>query len=197
MRLSTQQNTRITSYTEEGKSNSAINILTRKYQQWSSQGCVQQFTGRIGQTIGMGCDTLRVYHLPAIAAILFYWIRMKVVQQLTCLTQAVPMLRGIRPVSCWSCPRTTLSNKIKSVLTRSAKWSTWLFGFDVTAAGLLCLCRTAALVVPAPDALDRLALGFNSITIKCHAQTLNISAASLTGLCIIVSWSAKYKVFSQ
>jgi len=30
-----------------------------------------------------------VYGLPAIAAILFYWIRMKVVQQLTCLTQAV------------------------------------------------------------------------------------------------------------
>jgi len=27
-----------------------------------------------------------VYRLPAIAAILFYWIRMKVVQQLTCLT---------------------------------------------------------------------------------------------------------------
>ena len=27
-----------------------------------------------------------VYCLPAIAAILFYWIRMKVVQQLTCLT---------------------------------------------------------------------------------------------------------------
>ena len=31
--------------------------------------------------------------LPAIAAILFYWIRMKVVQQLTC-----------RPVSCWTRP---------------------------------------------------------------------------------------------
>ena len=27
-----------------------------------------------------------VYHLPAIAASLFYWIRMKVVQQLTCVT---------------------------------------------------------------------------------------------------------------
>jgi len=27
-----------------------------------------------------------VYCLPAIAAVLFYWIRMKVVQQLTCLT---------------------------------------------------------------------------------------------------------------
>jgi len=27
-----------------------------------------------------------MYRLAAIAAILFYWIRMKVVQQLTCLT---------------------------------------------------------------------------------------------------------------
>ena len=41
-----------------------------------------------------------VYRLRAIAAILFYWIRMEVVQQLTCLTQAVPMVRPIRPVSC-------------------------------------------------------------------------------------------------
>jgi len=41
-----------------------------------------------------------VYRLPAIAAILFCWIRMKVVQQLTCLTQVVPMVRPIRPVSC-------------------------------------------------------------------------------------------------
>jgi len=31
-----------------------------------------------------------VYRLPAIAAILFYWIRMKVVQQLTCLTLGRP-----------------------------------------------------------------------------------------------------------
>ena len=31
-----------------------------------------------------------VYHLPAIAASLFYWIRMKVVQQLTCVTLQRP-----------------------------------------------------------------------------------------------------------
>ena len=31
-----------------------------------------------------------VYRLPAIAAILFYWITMKVVQQLTCLTPGRP-----------------------------------------------------------------------------------------------------------
>jgi len=31
-----------------------------------------------------------VYRLPAIAAILFYWIRMKVVQQLTCLILGRP-----------------------------------------------------------------------------------------------------------
>jgi len=31
-----------------------------------------------------------VYCLPAIAAILFYWIRMNVVQQLTCLTLSRP-----------------------------------------------------------------------------------------------------------
>ena len=31
-----------------------------------------------------------VYRLPAVAAILFYWIRMKVVQQLTCLTLGRP-----------------------------------------------------------------------------------------------------------
>jgi len=31
-----------------------------------------------------------VYRLPAIAAILFYWITMKVVQQLTCLTLGRP-----------------------------------------------------------------------------------------------------------
>ena len=141
----------------------------------------------------MGWDTLCVYRLPAIAAILFHWISMNVVQQLTCLTQTIPMVRPIGPMSCWSRPWTTRSNKIKSVLTRSAKWSTWLFGFDATAASLLCFCGTAALVVPAPDALDRLALGFNSITIKWHAQTLNVSAAPLTGLCIIVSSSAKSK----
>ena len=44
----------------------------------------------------------------AIAAILlFYWIRMKVVQQQTCLTLGKSMVRPIRPVSCWtrpSCP---------------------------------------------------------------------------------------------
>jgi len=31
-----------------------------------------------------------MYRLPAIAAILFYWIMMKVVQQLTCLTLGRP-----------------------------------------------------------------------------------------------------------
>jgi len=31
-----------------------------------------------------------VYRLPAIAAILFYWITMKVVQHLTCLTLGRP-----------------------------------------------------------------------------------------------------------
>jgi len=31
-----------------------------------------------------------VYRLPPIAAILFYWIRMKVVQQLTCPTLGRP-----------------------------------------------------------------------------------------------------------
>ena len=31
-----------------------------------------------------------VYRLPAIAAVLFYWIRTKVVQQLTCLTLGSP-----------------------------------------------------------------------------------------------------------
>jgi len=40
-----------------------------------------------------------VYRQPAIAAILFYWIRMTVVQQI-CLAWAVPMVRPIRPVSC-------------------------------------------------------------------------------------------------
>ena len=40
-----------------------------------------------------------VYRLPAIAAIL-YWITMKAVQQLTGLTEAGPMDRPIRPVSC-------------------------------------------------------------------------------------------------
>ena len=46
-----------------------------------------------------------VYHLPAITAILFYWIRMKVVQKPTCLTYTVPMVRPIQLVSCWTCPR--------------------------------------------------------------------------------------------
>jgi len=45
-----------------------------------------------------------VYRLPAIAAIL-YWITMKAVQQLTGLTEAGPMDRPIRPVSCWTRPR--------------------------------------------------------------------------------------------
>jgi len=35
-------------------------------------------------------DNLRSVSLPAIAAILFYWIRMRVVQQLTCLTLGRP-----------------------------------------------------------------------------------------------------------
>ena len=57
-----------------------------------------------------------MYHLPAVAAILFYWIRIKVVQQLTCLTLDRPnglaystgeMLRGVPvvhpvPQSGWS-----------------------------------------------------------------------------------------------
>jgi len=40
-----------------------------------------------------------VYRLPAIAAILFYWIAMKAVQQLTGLTQAGPM---DRPIDRWA-----------------------------------------------------------------------------------------------
>ena len=46
-----------------------------------------------------------MYRLPTIAAILFYWITMKAVQQLTGLTLAGPMVRPIRPVSCWTRPR--------------------------------------------------------------------------------------------
>jgi len=42
-----------------------------------NQRRVQQLTSRIG-------DSQQA--MPAIAAILFHWIRMKVVQQLTCLT---------------------------------------------------------------------------------------------------------------
>ena len=41
--------------------------------------------GRVQQLTGYVED-----RLPAIAAILFYWIRMKVVQQLTCLTLGSP-----------------------------------------------------------------------------------------------------------
>ena len=63
-------------------------------------GRVQQLTGRIGRTIDRQAIHYVVYRLSTIAAILFYWIRMKVVQQLTCLTQVVPMVRPIRPVSC-------------------------------------------------------------------------------------------------
>jgi len=75
----------------------------------NDQGHVQQLTGRLGWTIGTDCQTGQlldsfhpypveqngrdcrqaihyiVYRLPAIAAILFYGIMMKVVQQLTCL----------------------------------------------------------------------------------------------------------------
>ena len=40
------------------------------------------------------------YCVPAIAAILFYWIRMKVVQQQTCLRYPVPIVWPIPPVSC-------------------------------------------------------------------------------------------------
>jgi len=45
-----------------------------------------------------------MYRLPAIAAILFYWITMKAVQQRTGLTYAGPMDRPIRRVSCWTRP---------------------------------------------------------------------------------------------
>jgi len=58
--------------------------------------------------------------------------------------------------------------KTIQLLTRSAKWSTWLFGFDKT-AGLSYFCGTVALSVTATDALDRLELCFN--TIKYHSLT--------------------------
>ena len=49
-----------------------------------------------------------VYRLSTTAAILFYWITMKAVQQLTGLTQAGPMDRPIiRPVSYWTRPWNT------------------------------------------------------------------------------------------
>jgi len=86
-------------------------------------GCVQQLTGRIGRTmldrsavsfhtyaVEQNVSDCRqaihyvVYRLPATADILFYWIRMKVVQQPTCLTRAIPMVQPIRPVSCRTCP---------------------------------------------------------------------------------------------
>jgi len=52
-----------------------------------------------------------VYHLPADPAILFYWIRMKVVQQLTCLTLGCPNgpaystgeLLNTLPLPCLAC----------------------------------------------------------------------------------------------
>jgi len=59
------------------------------------QGRVQQLTGQIGRTIGtayvrqVSCWTTVIliqWNKMAVAAILFYWMRMKVVQQLTCLT---------------------------------------------------------------------------------------------------------------
>ena len=43
-----------------------------------------------GHTTVILCDRLVVYCLPAITVILFYWIRMKVVQQLTGLTLGRP-----------------------------------------------------------------------------------------------------------
>ena len=45
-----------------------------------------------------------VCRLPAITAILFHWITMKAVLQLTGLTLAGPMDRPITPVSCWTRP---------------------------------------------------------------------------------------------
>ena len=58
-----------------------------------------------------------VYRLPAIAAILFYWITMKAVQQLT-----GPMDRPIRPMSCWTRPWKTNSaedNTLRSLTAAS------------------------------------------------------------------------------
>ena len=48
-----------------------------------------------GQTTVILCDRLVVYCLPAITVILFYWIRMKVVQQLTGLTLGRPKGRKL------------------------------------------------------------------------------------------------------
>jgi len=47
-------------------------------------------------------DTLGSVSPASNRCYLFYWIRIKVVQQLTCLTQVIPMTRPIRPVGCWT-----------------------------------------------------------------------------------------------
>ena len=81
------------------------------------------------------------YRLQAIAAILLYWIRIKVVQQLTCLTYAVrrpngpagPLGRPIWPVSC---------------LTRPSCQFNWIESFlstlVITDVGMLIKCRVFA-----------------------------------------------------
>jgi len=84
------------------------------------------------------------YRLPAIAAILFYWIRMKVVQQLTCLASGRPsgpaystgellntplmMWRG--DVHVWSCPL---------VATVGSTWPTWSQSHQLRGWPLTCI----------------------------------------------------------
>ena len=86
-----------------------------------------------------GSCSCSVYRPPAIASILFYWLRVKVVQQLTCLTQAVPMVRPIRPVSCWTRPWSSWSSCIHAAVPvyfypptgRYHFWErhAWVYGF--------------------------------------------------------------------
>jgi len=85
-----------------------------------SQGRVQQLTGQlldnhpypVGQN-GSNCRQAIhyvVYRLPAIACILFYWIRMKVVQQLTYLTLGRPNGPAYSTGELLNTPNVTSSN---------------------------------------------------------------------------------------
>ena len=88
---------------------------------------------------------------------------------LSFLQTRCPSCRPTNSVKALKANSYKIYSTLKSVLTRSAKWSMWLCGFDTAAAGLLCFCWTPAPAAAADDVLHCLVLGFNTSTFK-HIQ---------------------------
>jgi len=95
-----------------------------------------------------------VYRLPALGAILFNWIMMKVAQQLTGLTWAGPVVWPISPVSCWTRQiRWILIKQVWKQTSGDPSGQTWnyrgiMFSYNFTTALLyMVLSVTMARIV--------------------------------------------------